>query len=68
MVALSTCNPTGGVCRYPLVKDLRKMLEDAWATPILDIVQEEGLEFVSPASSCLKSRLAKPHFPAGLGV
>jgi hypothetical protein len=50
------------------VKDLRKMLEDAWSKPILSIVEKEGLEFVSPASSCLKSRLDKPHFPAGLGA
>ncbi|WIA31174.1 hypothetical protein OEZ86_001181 [Tetradesmus obliquus] len=59
---------TGANPRYPLVKDLRKMLEDAWSKPILDIVAKEGLEFVSPASSCLKSRLDKPHFPAGYGA
>lgn len=47
------------------VKDLRKMFEEAWDKPILPIT---NLEFESPASSCLKSRLEKPNFPAGLGV
>jgi hypothetical protein len=44
------------------------MLEDAWSKPILSIVEKEGLEFVSLASSCLKSRLDKPHFTAGMGA
>jgi hypothetical protein len=56
---------TGANPRYPLVKDLRKMFEDAWAAPILPL---DGLHFVSPASSCLKSRLGDGHHPAGLGA
>jgi acetaldehyde dehydrogenase/alcohol dehydrogenase len=56
---------TGANPRYPLVKDLRKMFEDAWDKPVLPL---SDLEFVSPASSCLKSRLEAPHFPAGLGA
>jgi hypothetical protein len=50
-----------------LVKDLRKMLEEAYEHPILPLT-EKGLEFQSPASSCLKSRLEKPHQPAGFGA
>mgnify|MGYP001810301280 CR=1 FL=1 len=56
---------TGANPRYPLVKDLRKMFEDAWSKPILPLT---NLDFVSSSSSCLKSRLEKPHFPAGLGA
>lgn len=56
---------TGANPRYPLVKDLRKIFEDAWDKPILPLT---NLEFTSPASSCLKSRLEKPHFPAGFGA
>lgn len=56
---------TGANPRYPLVKDLRKIFEDAWDKPILPLT---NLEFTSPASSCLKSRLEKPHFPAGYGA
>jgi hypothetical protein len=41
------------------------MFEDAWDKPILPLTD---LEFTSPASSCLKSRLEKPHFPAGFGA
>jgi hypothetical protein len=41
------------------------MLEEAWDKPILPL---STLEFTSPSSSCLKSRLEKPNFPAGTGA
>lgn len=58
---------TGANPRYPLVKDLRKILEDAWDTPVTQLTAQ-GLEFVSPSSSCLKSKLSLPNFPAGQGA
>ncbi|WIA31759.1 hypothetical protein OEZ86_002631 [Tetradesmus obliquus] len=45
---------TGANPRYPLVKDLRQMLEDAYLRPVLPVA---SLEFASPQQSCLKSRL-----------
>ena len=55
-------------CRYPLVNDLRKMLEDAWSSPILPVTSLE-----SSGTSCLKSRGAEgrlpgPATPAGTGA
>ena len=60
------------VHRYPLVKDLRKMLEDAWEKPILPL---QNLDFKSSSTSCLKSKGAEqqtgmlpPAAPAGTGA
>jgi acetaldehyde dehydrogenase / alcohol dehydrogenase len=67
---------TGANPRYPLVKDLRKMLEDAWTAPILPL---NTLSWTSSGVSCLKSRgatesrtdsqpLPGPSTPAGTGA
>jgi len=63
---------TGANPRYPLVKDLRKMLEDAWEKPILPL---QNLDFKSSNTSCLKSKGAEqqtgmlpPAAPAGTGA